>query len=152
MNNCYLPYVDQCPDSRPNILEQGQSMELQFHVGPDSTSGQAEYMVYLFDLSDPDVLLDSVHVSIETALTGVTDLTPKDLRIYPNPTTQYFQISNSYDVESVVVYSIVGNRVREYDPRVSSRFYVADLPQGIYLVRMLDEKGDVLKTSRLSKR
>ena len=98
------------------------------------------------------MILDSVHIDIETSTTSVSDLTGSALRIFPNPTTSYFQLNNPENVSSVVVYNMVGNKMREFDAHTQSRFDVFDLPVGIYLVRILDNSQLVLKTVRLSKR
>lgn len=152
MNFCYLPHVGSTPPSQPNLLEPGQSMNLEFHVGPDSTLGTGEYLLYLYDLNEPEVILDSIRYTIETSTTSVNDLNNSSLRIYPNPTTTYFQLSQGDQVERVVVHALVGSKVREFNARSTSRFDVSDLPQGIYIVRLMDANQQVLKTVRLSKR
>jgi hypothetical protein len=122
------------------------------HVGPGGVEGEAEYMLYFYDLAEPENILDSVRVLFETTTTAIHDLTSASLRIYPNPTTSYFQISDPAGVAKVIVYNIVGNRLREFDARNISRFDVSDLPEGIFLVRLFDADQRVLKTVRLSKR
>lgn len=152
MTTCYLPHVDICPADRPNLLDPGQSFELSYHVKPLDVEGEAHFKLYVYDLSDPAVLLDSVDFLLATTTTSVSDVSNPGLRIYPNPTTSYFQIQDPTNVARVAVYNIIGNKMREFDARSTNRFDVSDLSEGIYLVRLLDAKQAVLKTVRLSKR
>ncbi len=151
-NLCYLPTVNVCPEANPNILDPGASMTLEIHIGPGGVSGEGEYVVRLFDMSDPETMLDSVDVVFETSITGVTDLSASGITIYPNPTTSYFQITNANAVDKVLIYNIVGSKLREMPAQNAAHYDVTDLPQGVYLVRMLDADRKVLKTVRLSKR
>ncbi|HLF65919.1 MAG TPA: T9SS type A sorting domain-containing protein [Saprospiraceae bacterium] len=152
LNNCYLPHIEVCPANRPNILAPGTSFELQVHVNPAGVHGEADILVHFYPSDDPLNILGSMQTHFETTTTSVRDLGNPSIRIYPNPTTSYFQLSESSQVARVAIYSIVGNKMREFDARNQSRFDVADLPEGIYLVRLLDAKQTVLKTVRLSKR
>jgi hypothetical protein len=74
------------------------------------------------------------------------------LKLYPNPTTQFFQINNDQDVTSLSVYSLIGKELLTTAHTVGNRYDVSDYRNGIYLVRLLDKDGEVLKVLRLSKR
>lgn len=152
MNNCYLPHVNACPESFPNILDPGQSFEFSYHVKPSGVDGNAEFKVYFYELTEQENMLDSVTFTFETTASAVDDVASAGLRIFPNPTTSYFQINNASNVASVSLYNMVGSKVREFDATSNTRFDVADLTEGVYLVRLLDAQGFVLKTVRLSKR
>jgi hypothetical protein len=152
MTLCYLPHVDHCPSGNPNYLDPGQSFELSYHVKPLGVEGVGHFKLYVYDLSDTEVMLDSVEFTFNTTTTSVSDVTSSGVRIYPNPTTSYFQLQEPTGVARVIVYNIVGSKMREFDARNSNRFDVSDLSEGIYLVRLLDAKQAVLKTVRLSKR
>ena len=54
------------------------------------------------------------------------------LTIYPNPTTDYFEVKNAQTTEGVI-FDAIGRRIR----RVSlvGVIDVSDLPKGVYLVR-----------------
>jgi hypothetical protein len=152
LTNCYLPEINDCPESRPNILAPGSSMNFEVHVGPAGVEGEAEIEIDLFAASDPENILGTINVRFETSSTSVTDLNTSALRIYPNPTTSFFQLNHPADVARVDVFNIVGNKMREFDARNTTRFDVSDLTQGIYIVRLLDGSNQVLRTVRLSKR
>lgn len=151
-NNCYLPHVSRCPDALPNLLDPGQSMSLEIHVGPGGIEGEAELRIDLFDRDEPDEILGSVQVFFEAGTVSVSDTYAESLRIFPNPATSYFQLSEFTGVDKIVLYSMVGNRMREFSASAGNRFDISELPQGVYIVRILDQGQQVLKTVRLSKK
>lgn len=74
------------------------------------------------------------------------------ITVYPNPTTDYFMVSDNNDiVEKVVVYNIIGRQVKAYKALENFKYTVNDLPEGIYIIRLLNGQGNTVKTIRLNK-
>lgn len=63
----------------------------------------------------------------------------KIFELYPNPTTDYFQI-DSTDIQSVEIYNVSGELVKDFDG--STDMYVIEgLSTGIYLVKTITSDG-----------
>lgn len=77
---------------------------------------------------------------------------PLELRIFPNPAIHYFRISANKDIGQVRIINIIGKKVKIYEGLDDRRYDIEDLPMGIYLIQVLDEKGKIITTRRLSKR
>lgn len=75
-----------------------------------------------------------------------------DIKIYPNPATDYIGITNPESVVKLMVFSIVGRQVAAFETAEGDKFFVGELPRGMYLVQMLGAKGEILATQRLNKR
>ena len=75
-----------------------------------------------------------------------------DIKIYPNPATNYISLSNEEQVEKLVIYNIVGRRVKLFNTNYSNQYDVVDLPTGMYLVRLIGANEKTIKTVRLSKK
>lgn len=73
------------------------------------------------------------------------------LQVFPNPTSDYFELSSNELVDQLVVYNLLGRRVRTYDAVNGTKYYLNDLPSGLYLISLLNEKEGIIKTMRLSK-
>ena len=73
--------------------------------------------------------------SLATEDFSLTDL----MSLYPNPTTDSFQLSDS--ISKVEIYSLTGQKVKNFEGGFSSDhvFTVSDLNQGIYFVQITDE-------------
>lgn len=151
-NNCYLPTASECPQNKPNLIAAGESIEFQLHIQPHETVGEGQINIEFYDLSDPNQILDTLKVFFTVSQTTSTkDFAKEDIKVYPNPTSDLFQI-NDPNVQTVTVFNIVGSKMRTFDA-IPDRYYdVSDLKEGLYLVRMMDRNNKVIKTVRLSKR
>ncbi|MBR9923154.1 MAG: T9SS type A sorting domain-containing protein [Bacteroidetes bacterium] len=93
-----------------------------------------------------------------TAQSGPTEMFPvedpaESLSIFPNPAVDFIELSGPIGrVKSIVIYSMVGRAVRQYPVRSGVRYEVGDLPNGMYLVQMLDSSRKVVQTDRMHKR
>ncbi len=84
--------------------------------------------------------------------TPVPDSHTTAIKIYPNPSTNFFVIQTTATVRKVEIYTILGKKLKEYiQPDPNEHFDVADLDRGMYLVSILDTENKVIKTVRLSK-
>lgn len=78
---------------------------------------------------------------------------PSKLSIYPNPATDFIALSEYTGIHEMVVYNLVGKPMKNFQVTMQDqRFDVTDLPDGVYLVQMLDANKKPIKTQRLSKR
>jgi hypothetical protein len=73
-----------------------------------------------------------------------------DVRVYPNPASEYIQLSDNSLVETVAVYNLAGMEVRTFDSTTSNRYFVGDLPRGMYLIQLLGPKRERIVTRRLN--
>jgi Secretion system C-terminal sorting domain len=76
------------------------------------------------------------------------------ITVYPNPATDFISLNDDNSgVQRVMVYNLVGRLTKtfevEYDEQ---RFWVSDLPDGLYLVRLMDKAGKIMLTQRINKR
>jgi hypothetical protein len=96
---------------------------------------------------------DFVDAIIETSCTvSNKNVDIEDLVIYPNPTTDVFQIKNDANVSMVSIYNIVGRQISTLNHTQGMVHDVSNLRAGMYLVRLENQNGEVVKAMRLSKR
>lgn len=90
----------------------------------------------------------------ETSCTVSTDNSAdlEDLVIYPNPTTDVFQIKNDANIKTVSIFNIVGRQISTINHTQGMIHDVSTLRAGMYLVRLENQNGEVVKAMRLSKR
>jgi Secretion system C-terminal sorting domain len=80
-----------------------------------------------------------------------TNVSNANIRIYPNPTIDYFQITEDDGIDKVVIYNIIGRQMRTYKVTDNGKYNVNDLPEGLYIIRLLAANGATVKTIRLSR-
>ena len=76
-----------------------------------------------------------------------------ELTVYPNPATDFIMLKNAEGVKAIKIFNLTGRQVKYFDSIIKGASYpVADLPNGMYLVQLLDLEGDVITTHRMNKR
>ncbi len=73
-------------------------------------------------------------------------------KIYPNPAIDFIGLQDNKGVSQISVFNVVGKKLKSFVVSESDRYYIADLPKGMYLVQLLSDNGKILKTQRLNKR
>ena len=77
-----------------------------------------------------------------------------DLKVYPNPAINYIYFNNyEAKVDQVVFFNLVGRPIKQFPAAVGKNHYdLSELSRGLYLIQLMDRKGNVLSTKRLNKR
>lgn len=157
---CYPTFVSSNvnPGAQPNIpvvLQPGDTTLLDVHALPRMVAGCCTARIHFSDVSDPnnEVEITSVDYKIcVDALTSVSEKQRTTLKVFPNPTADYIRVSNNNFVKQLWISNILGKRVRTFSTFSNGQYDVSDLPDGIYLVSMVDGHNKVIKTVRISKR
>lgn len=153
-NTCYLGGTYLCPEDKPNTLEAGSKLQFSIYLNPNGVAGGFHNTTLkLFAVADASV----THVEPEVSwmvdfATSVEDAQiDTDFTLFPNPTSDYFNISNDQNIAQVSVYTILGKEMFTFDHEVGQAYSVADLEEGFYLARLIDNKGKSLKVIRFNK-
>ena len=169
---CYFEGVRKCPTGafKINRFYENTPQEWIFHTEPNGVEGQGTvtmntyYLDYNtanhtpFDFSDVEYDGDTLSMSSHsfTVTVGdqvaVQDIDLATVKIFPNPTTDIFQVKSDEYVKTIGVYNVVGKLVEEMDHTMGQTHNIEHLNKGMYLVRLISEGGQVIKTMKLSKR
>ena len=159
-NQCYPTFVTSNVMSNGQVnvpvpLEPGDTTLLDVHALPRLKTGCCQQRIHLSDVSDPNnevyIMAADFTICVD-ALTSVSESQRNSLKIYPNPTANYIRVSNNNFVRQLWISNILGKRVRTFNTFSNGQYDVSDLPDGIYLVSMVDNFNKVIKTVRISKR
>lgn len=78
---------------------------------------------------------------------GIIKLSKKSggasIKVYPNPTSDFIRVNSSNKIDAVVISKLNGQQVAFATPK--NNFYTFDmslLPKGMYLMKVIDEKGN----------
>ncbi|MBK7870850.1 MAG: T9SS type A sorting domain-containing protein [Saprospiraceae bacterium] len=74
------------------------------------------------------------------------------IKIFPNPATEYIELTENKEVLKIVVYNLAGREMKRFDAFNGEKYYVGDLARGLYLVQLLDKSNQTIVTQRVSKR
>lgn len=83
-------------------------------------------------------------------------LQDNDIAIYPNPAQNYIDVvyNPSSDVKTIAIYNLIGKAVSVYkvtDKNSARCEFNAEMPSGIYVVRVADSKGAVIATRKITR-
>ena len=158
LNSCYEPPVysniaNNIGINEPVTLAPGESTNLDVHAVPKGIAGTAEIRLDVSLLSDPDnVLLSGTYTFDASLVSSSKDINKARLNVFPNPATDYVEVQAPQNISRLVIYNVLGRQMRAFNVAPGSRYYVGDLPSGLYLASLANRKGEILKTFRLSKR
>lgn len=150
LHYCYNFNERQSSPANPNIMAKG-SHTFQIGFFPRSVEGTGRVTLKLYGDVGFTKLLKEIPINLYSGTTSSKDVNLNAIRVFPNPASDYFQISNSSQVSKIVIYNVLGKEVKTLFHYNSANHDISDLRKGIYMVRLLDNKNKVIKTVRLSK-
>jgi hypothetical protein len=148
--NCYPKNRDICPSGKPNNFNAGETRNWSLHVYPNGRADTCSMMFYLYSDSGFNNKVDSLYFTYEISQTSPTKNISynRDITIYPNPTSDYFQFNGKPNLGKVEVYNMIGKKIKTYE-KSQNNYSIKDLRNGIYLLRVYDSKAQILKVLRL---
>lgn len=157
-NGIYLPNVHSnfglIPGSEtPVIIPPGEYTEVSMNVLPMGTWGDGWYKLDFAYADAPGYTLESFEFQVHSNNPDSNLTSSKsDIILYPNPATDYFEITPNSLVDQVEIINVVGGKVRSYRYEHGQKYSISNLPSGLYLISLVNEKTGVVKTMRLLKR
>ena len=77
----------------------------------------------------------------------------KVTHFYPNPATNFISINKDENVRDIAIFNLVGKKLKTFqDVEKDEHYDVSDLPNGMYLVQVIDTNKKIVTTQRISKR
>jgi len=92
-------------------------------------------------------------VTISDPAVGIQELDETLFSVYPNPTVSSINVTSAYKIQSISVHSVVGQEVLKVNGNKGTEMSVnvSNLTNGVYLVKVVTEKGQVVKRIQVSK-
>lgn len=151
---CFAYDVEASPANKVNEFSPNEVFSnYSVHVRPNGVEGVHTILVIFSASTGSNEVYVEVPITISASLmSSVADIKVEDITLYPNPTSDYFQIRNDDNIERVSLYSILGKKIFDLKHEIDKSYYISELNKGIYMVRMFNKQGDVIKVVRLSKR
>ena len=150
---CYGENVDQISTALPNTLKAGETRDFKIYLLPYNTEGEGDLSFSIFDddgFANEVVKLTTNEIIISTT-TSVKEVRDLDIKIYPNPSNDYFQMTHDDKVSKVILYNLAGKTIKELNHYKGKSQNIDFLRSGMYLVRLFDSRSELIKTMRLQK-
>ena len=157
-NRCYPPsiltnVIEGGNPNTPVVLMPGDSSNVLMDTYPNSAKGIGFTQICFRTVEDPNVALGCMTYKFAVGVTSsVEDAKTPIMEIFPNPTTDYFGLTHANSLKEVRVYNMLGRRQRTFAVGQGKKYFIGDLPAGMYLLGFIDKDGKIVKTTRLVKR
>ncbi len=152
---CYAENEDQSNPELANTIAGEAKDDLQIYLFSEGVEASTSVTLEIY--SDPE--LTNLLLSIPSENFTVTSSTSTfnlsvdpELALFPNPTSDFFQIRNDGGVKEIALYHISGKKIKTYSHTPGKQHSIESLRKGLYLVRLFDGNGNVMKSLRVSKR
>jgi len=154
--DCWLCYMEGQETANCDMectTEAQDSFMFTIYVHPHGVEAVGELTFKLLGNCGDDTTLISSNTLTYAVSVGSSTMNSEDsnILIYPNPTLNSFQIAADENIESVVIYDIVGREILVAEHRSGQSYDVSNLEQGIYVVRMMDKASEVVKVVKLTR-
>ena len=148
-NACYNTTVDSSITDLE--LGPGDTTNLDVHIRPMGVDGIAHVRLVVFEVANPANRIEGNYY-FNQSVSSKESFRTSDIKIFPNPARDYFQLSSYADVDRVIIYNMAGAEMKSLLAYQDEKFDVSDLHRGLYLVRLVNRRNHVLKALRLNKR
>ena len=76
----------------------------------------------------------------------------KNISVFPNPAVNFIGLSDSENVKQLIVFNVVGRKMKSFMVSDGEKYDISELPRGMYLIQILDYNQKIITTQRLNKR
>lgn len=147
-------------DEQANFrLKAGETIEFYLILKPNNKSGKGRIELSFSSVTQPNLSLGSsvydFNVVNREATQRTNAVTPSrrgTTRVYPNPAIDNFfvELPRGVGAGKVEVFNTLGRKLKTYSyPDPEKGYPINDLPEGIYLISIYDDRGEKIKTLRL---
>ncbi len=122
--------------------------------GAASGEGHVILKVSNVDVPGDTVLVDyffSATGGISCSTTGISEKGKGEIKIYPNPSSDFIQLTENAFIKEIVLSNLIGEVIRTFNASTNQTYDIADLPRGVYLVELMGANDESLKTLKLLK-
>ncbi len=154
-NLCYSSNSAHSSPNKPNTMLKNNANIWSVHCNPNNVTGNDTIFINLYDENTFTNLIATIPVYISSGVQGTKGLETaisESLQLFPNPTTDYFNVLLDNEVDQIAIYNIVGKKMKQEKHIIGQGHDITDLQRGLYLVRLLDTRGDMLKVIRMTKK
>jgi hypothetical protein len=149
--SCWFPGVS----SKTFQLNKDSIGQLTVHfynAASDPAPGQAGSGIVHLKLTNVNNAADTLTcVYTYSTLTGTNELPVANVKLFPNPTTDFFTLSNGEEVASIRVFTIDGRVVARFEHAADNTYSIANLPVGNYVVSFEDKNGQLFQALEIHK-
>jgi beta-glucanase (GH16 family) len=96
------------------------------------------------NFSESSMVVDYVRV-YQNSVLNVGEITKDSFKIFPNPATDSIKIASEQRIDSIEIYTVLGNRVLEDVSFSNDAVDISSLNEGLYIIQIYSNDRKVVK-------
>lgn len=124
---------------------------VRWTVNPLGDLSSAKIRIRVFDEDNPTDG-DTATWIVTSQPLSIDELTEKgNFEVYPNPASEWFNLTNNDQIDVLEIYSMQGQLVKQVavTNEIQQTIYVNDIPSGLYFINAIAE-GELIGTRKIS--
>lgn len=147
LNACYPEQTS----TKQFVLSAGAEGLISVHLVNDhQVDAQAIVRLDMWDVNNPADTIPTFYLFNATAVGTQEPLPAANVKVFPNPTTDYFTLQNTNEVARVRLLDFHGREITVFNPNTNNTYSVAEQPAGNYLLVIEDNKGRAFQIVQLN--
>jgi Secretion system C-terminal sorting domain len=146
-NFCYIPTID----TMRLLLGPNETTNMDIHIYPMGISGAAKITVKMEQVGKPASAITGTYLFNQTS-PSKAEIEKGSIQLYPNPSQEYFMINSAVVLGKIELYNITGEKAKVYYAYKNKKYYIDDIPSGIYMARLFNLQEEIVKTVVLKKK
>lgn len=149
---CWFPGIS----TKTFQLEKDSFGQLTVHfynAASDPAPGQAGSGIVHLKLTNLNNAADTLTaVYTYSTLTGTKDLPAPTVKLFPNPTADFFTLEQAEEVASMRLFTLDGRIVARFESSADNTYSIANQPVGNYVLSFEDKNGQLFQAVEIHKR
>ena len=145
-NVCYTPATN----SASFTLNPGEEGPFQLHANFTSEERALKVQIKVYENGNETNFVDAIY-ELELEVVGTETVAINEIKLFPNPTTDHFTLTNIGNVKTLVIHNIIGAPLKQYLAEENASYSISDLPEGVYMVQLIDTDGNNVGNKRIFK-
>lgn len=142
---CYLPSVS----SKTFPLDGNETISIIVHMlNPNSLPAQAIVHLKFSNENVPTDTLTAVYL-FDATVSANEPVGNAGIKVFPNPTSDYFQLQDANEVTEVRMYSLDGRLVMQRNATPDQRYTLNNFTPAAYVVALVNAQGKIIQATEL---
>jgi hypothetical protein len=130
-------------------MDPNEEGDMLVHFYGNGASCESIVHIKITNLDNPSDTTIAVYLLNQN--TATKDLPEANVRVFPNPTIDFFSLENAENVALIRVFTLDGREVVRFDAAASTYYTLQNQPAGNYVIALSDKNNRTFQVLELKK-
>jgi hypothetical protein len=144
-NTCWARFIN----TKNFDMDAGEEGEMIVHFYNNGAPCEGIVHVKVSNRDNPNDTIVGIYLFNQTS--AAKDLPAANVKLFPNPTTEYFSLENAENVAAIRIFTLDGREVARFEPAATNLYSIQNQPIGNYVIALEDKNGRAFQALELKK-